>query len=57
VRYADTHRYDPVGRERQVITASGYLRRTHFYPWFTVVEDENDTLQEVMSSTQLSQGN
>ncbi|WP_223518972.1 SpvB/TcaC N-terminal domain-containing protein [Pseudomonas sp. GL-B-19] len=49
--YADTHYYDPVGREYQVTTALGYLRRTSFYPWFTIAEDENDTLQEVMDNT------
>ncbi|KVK96227.1 SpvB/TcaC N-terminal domain-containing protein [Burkholderia ubonensis] len=43
--YADTHFYDATGREIQVVTAKGYLRRTGYYPWFTVVEDENDTWQ------------
>ncbi|WP_157131173.1 hypothetical protein [Burkholderia savannae] len=43
--YADTHYYDAVGREVQVVTAKGYLRRTGYYPWFTVAEDENDTWQ------------
>ncbi|MCP1489890.1 hypothetical protein J3D48_006300 [Pseudomonas fluorescens] len=52
--YADTHYYDPVGREHQVMTALGYLRRAQFYPWFTVTEDENDTLQEIMNSAQAS---
>ncbi|AOK31435.1 MULTISPECIES: SpvB/TcaC N-terminal domain-containing protein [Burkholderia] len=41
--YADTHFYDATGREVQVLTAKGYLRRTSYYPWFTVTEDENDT--------------
>lgn len=43
--YADTHYYDATGREVQVVTAKGYLRRTGYYPWFTVAEDENDTWQ------------
>lgn len=43
--YADTHYYDATGREIQVLTAKGYLRRTGYYPWFTVAEDENDTWQ------------
>ncbi|WDG77605.1 SpvB/TcaC N-terminal domain-containing protein [Pseudomonas chlororaphis] len=43
--FADTHYYDATGREVQVITAKGYLRRTGYYPWFTVAEDENDTWQ------------
>lgn len=42
--YADTHYYDPVGREWQVITAKGWVRRAQFTPWFVVSEDENDTL-------------
>ncbi|WP_336769001.1 SpvB/TcaC N-terminal domain-containing protein [Pantoea endophytica] len=41
--YADTHFYDPPGREWQVRTAAGWLRRTLFTPWFVVSEDENDT--------------
>lgn len=41
--YADTHYYDPLGRERQVLTAKGGLRRVTFTPWFVVSEDENDT--------------
>lgn len=42
--HADTHCYDPLGREWQVITAKGWLRRAQFTPWFVVSEDENDTL-------------
>ncbi|MEW5561939.1 hypothetical protein AB1287_17090 [Enterobacter asburiae] len=45
--YADTHYYDPLGREWQVKTAQGWLRRTLFTPWFVVSEDENDTAAEV----------
>ncbi|MDE9537257.1 insecticidal toxin complex protein, partial [Xenorhabdus bovienii] len=41
--YADTHRYDPLGREYQVRTAKGYLRQNRLTPWFVVNEDENDT--------------
>ncbi|HDS6529001.1 TPA: virulence protein [Klebsiella aerogenes] len=44
--YADTHYYDPVGREWQVKTAKGGLRRQLYTPWFTVIEDENDTAGE-----------
>lgn len=44
--YADTHYFDPLGREREVVTAKGYLRRTMYTPWFVVSEDENDTLSE-----------
>ncbi|WP_350305730.1 SpvB/TcaC N-terminal domain-containing protein [Photorhabdus viridis] len=45
--YADTHVYDPVGREIKVITAKGWFRRTLFTAWLTVSEDENDTAAEV----------
>ncbi|WP_129518503.1 SpvB/TcaC N-terminal domain-containing protein [Burkholderia stabilis] len=41
--YADTHCHDATGREIQVTTAKGTIRRNGYYPWFTVVEDENDT--------------
>ncbi|MDZ3991199.1 SpvB/TcaC N-terminal domain-containing protein [Pseudomonas sp. Teo4] len=41
--YADTHLYDAMGRVYRVITAAGWERRTQYYPWFTVAEDENDT--------------
>lgn len=44
--FADTHYYDPVGREYQVRTAKGWLRRSLFTPWFVVSEDENDTASE-----------
>lgn len=44
--YADIHYYDPLGRERQVLTAKGGLRRFTFTPWFVVSEDENDTAAE-----------
>ena len=44
--YADIHFYDPVGREYQVQTAKGWLRRNLYTPWFVVSEDENDTGEE-----------
>lgn len=43
--YADTHFYDAPGREIKVVRAgSGYQIRQQYFPWFTVSEDENDTL-------------
>lgn len=42
--YADTHYFDPIGREKEVLTAKGWTRRTLYTPWFVVNEDENDTL-------------
>ncbi|EMJ9867329.1 virulence protein [Salmonella enterica] len=44
--YADIHFYDPVGREYQVQTAKGGLRRNLYTPWFVISEDENDTAEE-----------
>ncbi|MBY0444724.1 MAG: virulence protein [Burkholderiales bacterium] len=44
--YADLHHYDSLGREYQVITAKGYIRRSLITPWFVVSEDENDTVVE-----------
>ncbi|MGW7679061.1 hypothetical protein [Shewanella sp. S23-S33] len=35
-------------REREMVTALGYVRRNSYYPWFTVAEDLNDTLHEVL---------
>lgn len=47
--YADTHFYDAAGRVYRVVTAAGYERRTQYYPWFTVAEDENDTAHDVLA--------
>ncbi|SMF32561.1 MULTISPECIES: toxin TcdB middle/C-terminal domain-containing protein [unclassified Pseudomonas] len=41
--YADTQLYDAMGRVYRVLTAAGWERRTEYYPWFTVAQDENDT--------------
>jgi hypothetical protein len=41
--YCDTSFYDAIGREISVMTAKGYLRRSRYFPWFSVTEDENDT--------------
>ncbi|MFZ0218585.1 MAG: SpvB/TcaC N-terminal domain-containing protein [Candidatus Aquirickettsiella sp.] len=49
--YADTYRYDALGREYQVKTAKGYLREGLFTPWFVVNEDENDTAHRVTSQS------
>jgi hypothetical protein len=42
--YSDTLYYDAPGRNIRTVTAKGYLRRNTLYPWFSVAEDENDTL-------------
>ncbi|MGT3355634.1 SpvB/TcaC N-terminal domain-containing protein [Yersinia enterocolitica] len=48
--YADTHIYDPLGREIKVITAKGYQRRAQYFPWFVISEDENDTATQISES-------
>ncbi|MEN2397582.1 SpvB/TcaC N-terminal domain-containing protein [Pseudomonas halotolerans] len=49
----DQHFYDPLGRPSHVLLARQnglvYRRRHTRHPWYTVDEDENDTLQEVLS--------
>ncbi|MHA1067248.1 hypothetical protein ACR9GP_26015, partial [Enterobacter ludwigii] len=45
--YADLYLYDAMGRQRERISAAGYRHRIRYYPWFTVSEDENDTLNEL----------
>lgn len=47
--YADTTFYDPTGRPYRILTAAGWERRTQYFPWFTVAEDENDTAADVLS--------
>ncbi|MGN7915674.1 SpvB/TcaC N-terminal domain-containing protein [Enterobacter sp. 22466] len=47
--YADTQVYDAMGRVFKVITAAGWERRTQYFPWFTVSEDENDTAADVQA--------
>jgi hypothetical protein len=49
--YSDTNYYDALGRNTHTVTAlmnpdrnQGYVRRMTYYPWFTVAEDENDTI-------------
>jgi hypothetical protein len=42
--YSDTNHYDAMGRLSHTDTALNYLRRTTYYPWFDVQEDENDTV-------------
>lgn len=51
----DQQFYDPLGRPAHTLLARQnglcYMRRHTRHPWYTVDEDENDTLQEVMSTT------
>lgn len=56
--YCDKQFYDPLGRLTHVRTARGYLRRTTYYPWYVVSEDENDTAaEEEAKAAHLIQGN
>lgn len=53
--HADSYFYDAIGRETQVITALGWLRRTAYTAWFTLREDENDTAAEQLSVDPLAE--
>ncbi|CAH5248056.1 SpvB/TcaC N-terminal domain-containing protein [Klebsiella oxytoca] len=44
--YSDTYYYDAPGREIRRVRANGYFRRNGYYPWFSLLEDENDTSPE-----------
>ncbi|UZE24504.1 toxin [Pseudomonas sp. B21-056] len=50
----DQQFYDPLGRPTHTLLARRdglcYMRRHARHPWYTVDEDENDTLQEVTST-------
>ncbi|WP_240674672.1 SpvB/TcaC N-terminal domain-containing protein [Burkholderia stabilis] len=48
--YADTYMYDSLGRWRERLTPLRFRHRIRYYPWFTVEEDENDTLNEVLDT-------
>jgi hypothetical protein len=51
----DLQHYDALGRPTETFLAKqgaiSYLRRHRYHPWYSVMEDENDTLEEVMSAT------
>jgi hypothetical protein len=51
--HCDQQFYDSLGRPTHTRLAKqngiSYMRRRTRHPWYTVDEDENDTLQEVMS--------
>lgn len=54
----DLQHYDALGRPTETVLARqgtiSYLRRQRYHPWYSVMEDENDTLEEALSAT--SQG-
>ncbi|AZF06453.1 SpvB/TcaC N-terminal domain-containing protein [Pseudomonas sp. R5-89-07] len=45
--HSDRQLYDPLGRPTQTFTAAGLMRRTTYWAWYTVNEDENDTYDEL----------
>ncbi|WPN96611.1 SpvB/TcaC N-terminal domain-containing protein [Pseudomonas sp. MUP55] len=45
--HSDRQLYDPLGRPTQTFTAAGFMRRTTYWAWYTVNEDENDTYEEL----------
>lgn len=49
--YHDKQFYDALGRPTHTVLAKeGYLRRTTYHQWYTIAEDENDTLEEVLAA-------
>ncbi len=50
---SDTLFYDPMGRLIKTHTAAGYLRKAEYHPWYTASYDENDLLDEQVSSQEL----
>ncbi|MFJ2363634.1 SpvB/TcaC N-terminal domain-containing protein [Pseudomonas sp. NPDC087697] len=56
----DQQFYDPLGRPTHARQAKqngvSYLRRHTRHPWYTVDEDENDTLEEIMSESSTTGG-
>lgn len=48
--YSDRQFYDPLGRPTRTLTAAGLMRRTTYWAWYTVNEDENDTYEDVEHS-------
>jgi hypothetical protein len=45
--HSDRQWYDPLGRPTRTLTAGGFMRRTTYWAWYTVNEDENDTYEEL----------
>jgi hypothetical protein len=58
--HCDLQFYDALGRPVRTRLAKhdghSYLRRQTRHPWYTVEEDENDTLEEVMSESSSTTG-
>lgn len=52
--HCDRQFYDPLGRPTQTLTAGGFMRRTTYWAWYTVNEDENDT-EGVLQVTPLTE--
>ena len=44
--HCDQQFYDPLGRPTLTVTAMGYWRRQRYLGWYSIAEDENDTLEE-----------
>ncbi|KRP46694.1 Insecticide toxin TcdB middle/C-terminal region [Pseudomonas libanensis] len=47
--HSDQQFYDPLGRPTRTLTAGSFMRRTTYWAWYTVNEDENDTYEELNS--------
>ncbi|MDT3232372.1 SpvB/TcaC N-terminal domain-containing protein [Pseudomonas sp. rhizo25] len=48
--HSDRQFYDPLGRPTKTLTAAGFMRRTTYWAWYTVNEDENDTYEELQAT-------
>ncbi|WP_053150504.1 SpvB/TcaC N-terminal domain-containing protein [Pseudomonas sp. Pf153] len=54
--HCDQQFYDPLGRPTLTVTAMGYWRRQRYLGWYSIAEDENDTLEESSASQAASSG-
>lgn len=43
-RHSERYFYDPLGRPLRTLNANNHTRRQTYWAWYTVSEDENDTL-------------
>lgn len=48
--HSDRQFYDPLGRPTKTLTSGGLMRRTTYWAWYTVNEDENDTYEELRAA-------
>jgi hypothetical protein len=54
--HCDRQFYDPLGRPTLTVTAMGYWRRQRYLGWYSIAEDENDTLEESQAHKESLEG-